>query len=709
MSLDLIKKKIQLYVSESGAQKSAKYYRIPTPSDSMEYSRENNAFKNCVRWYAKISGDRIYFSYITTYRRGVNSERTNLETSTAAIKPTIPSELLNDGEVLLEVNPIYNSGFSAPFNSDTGYSDITKELSVDGVATKTNLTKNRIFTNTSMVFSDSISDLSSAIPTTWVELENIDDVISDIQSWIGSGFDDTVDRGCEYDIDTLINSIDGDVEHKYVLDGTTLNLNGTSSLKFNRLGTHWGGGLILQIKSGRFREDTFTATFSRLTEKSYDKALAFIYKTQDDTNGIRTFSTEELKAGISIPNFSNYKMVAFKSYYKEVSFEMTVTSRVEGAFYYDILTERIHMPHVTYTPEEGVLTGEVGIDTKGENFAFMYKGVEIPLDNLEYKEGLTVNLSLRGRAIYAFNENRDADRLSLLKVYKDGRVEDVGQPLFNISYERVGFKTISNVEEIKSLYISYDMNNLDSYTLEYLNRTIDSYRTHNLQLVLTLTRSSEITFEQRKARENRETISLTEWGKKYDTTTKFAKFDLTALPNISDGIETLEIVGGTSGYVDLVDSEGNKIEGTYDSIKNNQELRNKVRFIYASGCTISVTATKSLSKKERELRDWNYYESSSKAILPSEDRGGSEIVNNIGYSYAMRDFSAIPNYRNLNVSLYANYYGDFDIAYKVNDDIVRKSMTAEEFKTFLKEHSEITKILFYEVPGRALYLLKDSE
>lgn len=179
-----VKKKIELYVSETGGTKVAKYYRIPIESDSLPYHPETNRLKDRVRFYAKLSADKLYYAYFTNYDEYIDNFATtaSIKQSNELASPTIPIELLNDGE-----SKVYIRGF----DSDDGiqsFSDTDIQAGLYVVPygsniTKTPVTKSSIFLPGNMIESDRYSDLINFIPSNWVEIETIDEIVSEVNEF----------------------------------------------------------------------------------------------------------------------------------------------------------------------------------------------------------------------------------------------------------------------------------------------------------------------------------------------------------------------------------------------------------------------------------------------------------------------------------------------------------------------------------------------
>lgn len=201
-----IQKKIQLYVSDvSGNQKTAKYYRIPLPADTLPFNKETNIFKNLIHFYCVISGDSATFGAIGfkepiiglyeesathhgTYDGAARINYTN-------ITPTIPEKLLNDGELSFTV---YGSHVSLQYNSADGYGTTKSIFSPETADDQTTylakiVKKSGIFDASNVIRSNSETELSQFVPSTWEEFDNMDDLLADVRSRINDV--KTIDRG----------------------------------------------------------------------------------------------------------------------------------------------------------------------------------------------------------------------------------------------------------------------------------------------------------------------------------------------------------------------------------------------------------------------------------------------------------------------------------------------------------------------------------
>lgn len=246
-----IQKKIQLYVSDvSGNQKTAKYYRIPLPADTLPFNKETNIFKNLIHFYCVISGDSATFGAIgfnepilTLYEESATHHGSYdgaASVNYTNITPTIPEKLLSDGELSFDV---YGSNETIHYNSADGYGTTSPIFSSNTNGDQTNylakiVKKSGIFKASNVIRSNSENELSQFVPSTWKEFDSMDELLADVRSRINDV--KTLDRGelFTYDecttesntsfkpgIGTIQNSL-GAVNDIVVLD--LMNLNVTS-------------------------------------------------------------------------------------------------------------------------------------------------------------------------------------------------------------------------------------------------------------------------------------------------------------------------------------------------------------------------------------------------------------------------------------------------------------------------------------------------
>ena len=183
-----IQKKIQLYVSDvTSTTKSAKYYRIPLPGDSKPANRTDNVFKDLVRYYAKVSGDKFYMGMVLkpAVDAYVFGDGSVISALTANLSPSIPDKLMNDGEGLIKFGTMYEYGlgydtsnFLNSLTNDVFSGGSTDEKTPKGYMNKK---KNNVFS--AVIESDTENDLSEFVPSTWQEFDSIDQVLADIRTW----------------------------------------------------------------------------------------------------------------------------------------------------------------------------------------------------------------------------------------------------------------------------------------------------------------------------------------------------------------------------------------------------------------------------------------------------------------------------------------------------------------------------------------------
>lgn len=244
-----IQKKIQLYVSDvSGNQKTAKYYRISLPADTLPFNKETNIFKNLIHFYCVISGDSATFGAI-----GFNEPILSLYEESAThygsyegaasvnytnITPTIPEKLLSDGELSFDV---YGANETIHYNSADGYgatrSIFSTNMNDEQIKYLAKIVKKSgIFKASNVIRSNSETELSQFVPSTWKEFDSMDELLSDVRSRINDA--KTLDRGelftydeCVAESDTKFNPGLGTIQHSLgtvndiaVLDLMNLNI-----------------------------------------------------------------------------------------------------------------------------------------------------------------------------------------------------------------------------------------------------------------------------------------------------------------------------------------------------------------------------------------------------------------------------------------------------------------------------------------------------
>lgn len=184
-----IQKKIQLYVSDAtGAAKTAKYYRIPLPSDSKPANRTDNIYKDLVRFYAKISGDMFYIGLVLKDGADSTPDPTKYRDEIdAALSPFIPDKLMNDGEGLVEMDGVYIHGRG--FNRGNFFNGLSEDHFAEGQRNDEFLykyhskrkQKNNIFSVD--ILSNLETDLTQFVPSNWIEFDSINGVLADINAW----------------------------------------------------------------------------------------------------------------------------------------------------------------------------------------------------------------------------------------------------------------------------------------------------------------------------------------------------------------------------------------------------------------------------------------------------------------------------------------------------------------------------------------------
>ena len=178
-----IQKKIQLYVSDTtGAAKTAKYYRIPLPGDTKPANRTDNLFKDLVRYYAKVSGDKFYIGMVLKPAADAETYDEDSKPALAAnLTPSIPDKLMNDGEGLIRFGTMFEYG---GIGYDTSFLTSMYDLNDGGEKNSHGYMykkKNNVFSV--VIESDTENDLSEFVPTTWQEFDSIEGVLEDIRAW----------------------------------------------------------------------------------------------------------------------------------------------------------------------------------------------------------------------------------------------------------------------------------------------------------------------------------------------------------------------------------------------------------------------------------------------------------------------------------------------------------------------------------------------
>lgn len=461
MSSDLIKKKIQLYVSETGESKVAKYYRIPIPSDSMEYSRENNAYKGCVRWYARVSGDRISFAQFARTYPGVVSTVGNRDNSVyrainiesiKALEPIIPDSLLNDKEssfslkeYSLSDNTVVPSN-SVPdtYLSSIGYVNKNYFSSTDLSNKRQNVTisKDAIFLPFGVVTSDKYADLSSKVPTNWVEMGTIDSIKSEVEAFLNG--DDTIDRGPMYDFEKLLSdSIYRDNKHQTVYPSYIVDDNpkayGRKTFSFN-LSQDSGNLLLVKNKGGKLVNNTLNINVN--TTQLGNGAVYIVYKLlNEDVVKSNTYTKEYFSShpNILISDFDRYDILAAfvnDTNINPISFEggLDTTSAPDYRRLNDRLTK-----FATNREVETLDNDFDGIDNIVEKEFLNYKSsensIEVVIDGIGGIKDIVIDLDTNNKTSYI-----DA-------ITKDGHFKAVSDSI-------TGPITITELADVHSLVIS---------------------------------------------------------------------------------------------------------------------------------------------------------------------------------------------------------------------------------------------------------------
>lgn len=178
-----IQKKIQLYVSDvTGTTKTAKYYRIPLPGDTKPANRTDNLFKDLVRYYAKVSGDKFYIGMVLKPAADALTYNEDSKPALAAnLTPSIPDKLINDGEGLIRFGTMFEYG---SIGYDNSFLTFMYSLDDDGERKSHDYMhkkKNNVFSV--VIESDTENDLSEFVPSTWQEFDSIEGVLEDIRAW----------------------------------------------------------------------------------------------------------------------------------------------------------------------------------------------------------------------------------------------------------------------------------------------------------------------------------------------------------------------------------------------------------------------------------------------------------------------------------------------------------------------------------------------
>ena len=458
MSSDLIKKKIQLYVSETGESKVAKYYRIPIPSDSMEYSRENNAYKGCVRWYARVSGDRISFTQfartypgVVDYLGGRDAYRAINKESIKALEPTIPDSLLNGREssfslktYSLSDNTLVTSGSADMYVSSTGYvnKDYFQFTNLSNKNQNVTVNKDAIFTASGVVTSDKYADLSSEVPTNWVEMGTIDSIKSEVEAFLNG--DDTIDRGPMYDFEKLLsdtiyrNNKSHSIYPSYIAH-TDPNADTIVTQSFN---LSWDSANLLFImnKGGKLVNNTFNINVN--TNQLANGAVYIVYKLlNEDVVKFNSYTKEYFSShsNILISDFDRYDILAAfvnDTNINPISFEGELDT--SSAPDYRRLTDRL-TKFATNREVETLDNDFIGFDSIVEKEFLNYKNsensIEVVIDGISGIKDIVVDIDTTNKATYI-----DA-------ITKDGHFRTISDSI-------TGPITITELADVHSLVIS---------------------------------------------------------------------------------------------------------------------------------------------------------------------------------------------------------------------------------------------------------------
>ena len=487
----IIKKKIQLYVSESGSgTKNAKYYRIPLPSDSMDYNRETNAYKDCIRWYAKVSADRIYYATFNKLLADVaervnfnnytspDSEHAKLTPSIQAIIPQLPKELINDGEISFSTNN---------YDSSIGYRvDVQKSLG-DTKKNAPSYKTDSIFTNSGLVVSDSIADLATAIPSNWTIFDSISDVIKDLKDWFDSP--DTVDRGILESVENIIsNSYDGKVTFeersmwRIVSGGSGIDhwsemreYYSPSSIDSDIKRVNNIFNKIIVNNSTKLENDKLDLTFNaNLNDPDNwagrtideDSELLCAYKTTTGEFGVLRFPYKTIRANnntLSIENFSKYALLRFVDKQYSVESEQS-GGALNGSVVYlqptskftKDLSDPLNRINYTATNREKVNIEDFA-DTLKEisktSESLIDSPIEFNVENITNIKSLTLqnDVTMPTTKIH-FNENDFSINFNILTfidvLLKDGSAKSIS------TYQReVDFSSVANLGDVRSIIV----------------------------------------------------------------------------------------------------------------------------------------------------------------------------------------------------------------------------------------------------------------
>ena len=166
----------------TGTTKTAKYYRIPLPGDTKPANRTDNLFKDLVRYYAKVSGDKFYIGMVLKPAADALTYNEDSKPALAAnLTPSIPDKLMNDGEGFIKFGTMFEYGgigYDTSFLTSMYNLDDGGEKKSHGYMHKK---KNNVFSI--VIESDTENDLSEFVPSTWQEFDSIEGVLEDIRAW----------------------------------------------------------------------------------------------------------------------------------------------------------------------------------------------------------------------------------------------------------------------------------------------------------------------------------------------------------------------------------------------------------------------------------------------------------------------------------------------------------------------------------------------
>lgn len=168
----------------TGSTKTSKYYRIPLPGESKPANRTDNIYKDLVRFYAKVSGDKFYIGLVVKGAAdAIMFGEDHVGTITANLTPSIPDKLMNDGEGLVKFDTSYEYGLGYDKSNFLG-GMVEGDFSEGSEKYRywyKNKKKNNLFSE--CIESDSENDLSEFVPSNWIEFDTIDAILHDIQTW----------------------------------------------------------------------------------------------------------------------------------------------------------------------------------------------------------------------------------------------------------------------------------------------------------------------------------------------------------------------------------------------------------------------------------------------------------------------------------------------------------------------------------------------